>query len=236
MNFTLSEKFELIGKRGPKILQGKTVAIVGLGGLGATIAQILVRSGINLRIIDKDRITLEDVPRQTLYVAEDENKFKAKQAKKRLEEINKNVKIKSFHEELVEENLFLLDADLLVDATNDITTSLLINTYALHKGIPLVVGNYSGDHGHLLIVERSQNKKGACVGCLQKKLAQPKHSESGVYPPTSTFMAALVANAVIKNLLGYENIHSILSVDLVLTEVRHRTIEKNKDCEYCKGK
>lgn len=236
MDFSLSERFDFIGKEGQQQLQGKTATIVGLGGLGSAVAQILVRSGINLRIIDKGRIQPEDVPRQSLYVAEDEKKFKAKQAKKRLEEINKRVNIKTFHEELVKENIFLLKADVIIDVSNDIKTSLLINKYALEKKIPLIVGNYSGDHGHLLIVERSQNKKGPCVACLQKKLAQPPHKEVGVYPPTATFMASLVANATIKNLLNYENIHSILSVDLVLTEVRHRTIEKNKDCEYCKGK
>ncbi len=236
MDFSLSEKYELIGKDGQKKLQSKTVALIGLGGLGSAVAQILVRSDINLRIVDKDRVKSEDVPRQSLYVAEDENKFKAKQAKKRLEEINKQVKIKTFHEELVKENLFLLDSDLIIDATNDMKTSLLINKFALDKKIPLVVGNYAGDHGHLVIVERLQNKKGPCIACLGKKMALPSHKEAGVYPPTATFLAALVASAAIKNLLGYENVHSTVSVDMILTEVKHRTIKKCKDCEHCKGK
>jgi adenylyltransferase/sulfurtransferase len=236
MNYSFSEKFELIGKQGQQQLQKKTVSIVGLGGAGATIAQLLVRSGINLRIIDKDRILSEDVPRQTLYVAEDLNKFKAKQAKKRLEEINKDVKIKSFHEELVKENIFLTEADLIVDASNDMKTSLLINDFALEKKIPLIYVNYAGDHAHLIIVERSQNKKGPCIACVQKKLLLPKHQDIGVYAPTATVIASLASSAVIKNLLDYENIHTILSVDTVLAEVRQRTIEKNKDCEHCKGK
>ncbi len=235
MDFSLSEKYELIGKEGQKQLHKKTVTIIGLGGVGSAVAQILVRSNINLRLIDKERIISADVPRQNLYVAEDENKFKAKQAKKRLEEINKEVKIKTFHEELVQENRFLLNADLIIDVSNDMKTSLLINDYALQKRIPLIMANYAGEKGHVLIVERLQNKKGPCVACLQKKLQLLTHESVGVYPPTATVMAGLVANAAIKNLLDYKNVQTLLDVDIVLTEIKHKTVEKDKNCTHCKG-
>ena len=236
MNYNLLEKCEAIGKNGQKTLMKKTVSIVGLGGMGSTVAQILVRNGINLRIIDKDRVLEEDAPRQTLYTSEDITKFKAKQAKKRLEEINEHVKIKTFHEELNQDNAFLVEADLIIDASNNHDISLLLNKFAIEKSIPLITGRYSGHKGHVFIVDKHQFKKGACVHCLDEKLNLPSIKEVGVHSPIATMIGALLANATMKNLLNLDNIDTLLSVDLMKTEIRRSKAEKVKTCKHCKGK
>ena len=217
-------------------LKNKTVAIVGLGGVGSTVAETLARNNINLRIVDKERVYEEEVPRQTLYTREDISKFKAKQAKKRLEEITKEVKIKTFHEELHEDNLFLLGADVIIDASNNMKTSLMVNQYALDNEIPLITVNYAGTKGHLMITDRNQFKKGPCVGCLEEEFELGKLKDKGIYSPTTTLLAGLAANAALKNLLGIENVDTLLKVDAFKTEIRHTQVEKKKGCKHCKGK
>ena len=236
MDYSLTEQFELIGKAGQKKLMQSTVALIGLGGVGSTVAQILARSGVNLRIVDKDRTLEQDMPRQTLYVEDDINKFKAKQAKRRLEEINKKIKIKTFHEELSKENIFLLEADIIVDTSNDLKTALLVNDFAISKKIPLISVNYAGEKGNVFVVDRSQFKKGACLGCIHDKLTLGELKDKGVYPPITTMLASLAANAAIKNLLDIENVQSLLKVDVIKTEIRHSTVEKVRGCKHCKGK
>lgn len=233
MDYSLNEKNELIGKEGQKDLLHKTVSIVGLGGIGSTVAQILARNGLQLRIIDKDRIYEKDVCRQTLFRAEDISKFKAKQAKKHLEEINKDIKIKSFHEELTEDNIFLLEADAIIDVSNDMKTSLLINAFALKKGIPVIFSNYVGERGFMFIVDKEQFPKGPCIECLQEKLQLPAISEEGVFAPITTMLASLVATATLKNIMNYENIGTLQQVDVFRTEIRHTKIEKHKQCSSC---
>ncbi|MGM5481374.1 MAG: HesA/MoeB/ThiF family protein [Nanobdellota archaeon] len=217
-------------------LNKKTIAIVGLGGVGSTVAEMLARNNINLRIVDKERVYEEEVPRQTLYTREDISKFKAKQAKKRLEEITKNVKIKTFHEELHEDNLFLLNADVIIDSSNNIKTALMVNKYALDNKIPLITVNYAGTKGHLLVIDRNQYAKCPCVGCVEEELNLGKLKEKGVYSPTTTILAGLAANAAIKNLLDIENVEQLLKVDAFKTEIRHSNVEKKRGCKHCKGK
>lgn len=233
MDYTLQEQF--IGQQEHKELKSKTVAIVGLGGMGSTAAQILARNGVNLRIVDKDRVLEVDIARLTLYTSEDINKFKAKQAKKRLEDINENIKIKSFHEELSKDNLFLIDADLIIDASNHMETTLMINKYAMDKNIPLIIANYAGSKGHVFIVDKNQfKKKGACANCIKDKLEMAPITQEGVFSPITTLIAALIANAAMKNLLHIPNIDSLICIDLMKTEIRRTHVEKKRGCAHGK--
>ena len=125
-------------------LTDKTVTILGLEGAGSVISEILARAGVNLRLIDKGRVYEEDIQSQALFQEDDITRFKAKQAKKKLEEINKDVKVKAFHEELKEETIYLLDSDLIIDCSNSIETSNLISKYALAQEIPCLFVNVTG--------------------------------------------------------------------------------------------
>lgn len=232
MDMSIQERF--LGKEEIQKLQSKTVALIGLGGIGSTVAEVLVRNGVNLRIVDKDRVYEKDQPRQTLFTREDVTKFKAKQGKKRLEEINKNVKVKTFHEELTKDNLFLLEADLIIDASNSKEITLMVNEFAVRKKIPLIVANYSGSKGHIFTVDKVQHKKSACANCITAKLALPPISKEGAYPPTAINIAGFVISAAIKNLVGIKNIETLVYVDMLKMEVRRRTVEKEKGCPHCK--
>ena len=223
-----------LGEEEIKKLQSKTVTIIGLGGVGSTVAEILARNGVNLRIVDKDRIYEKDQPRQTLFTREDINKFKAKQGKKRLEEINKNVKIKTFHEELIKENLFLLDSDLIIDTSNNMDISLLVNEYAIKNKIPFITASYSGSKGRVFTVDKKQHPKGACTKCIEHELKLPPISKEGAYSPTAISIASFVISAAIKNLVGIENIETLVQIDMMKMEVRRHKVEKTKGCPHCK--
>ena len=232
MDMSIQERF--LGKEAIKKLQSKTVTILGLGGVGSTVAEILARNGVNLRIVDKDRIYEKDQPRQTLFTREDINKFKAKQGKKRLEDINQDVKIKTFHEELIKDNLLLLESDLIIDTSNNMNLTLLVNEFALSKKIPFIMANYSGSKGHVFTVDKIQHKKCACVNCLLDKIKLPPISKEGAYSPTAISVAGFVISAAIKNLVGIENIETLVTIDMLKMEVRRNKVEKVKTCTHCK--
>lgn len=233
MDMSIQEKF--LGEEAIKKLQAKTVALIGLGGVGSTVAEILARNGVNLRIVDKDRVYEKDQPRQTLFTREDVTKFKAKQGKKRLEELNKDVKIKTFHEELTKDNLFLLEADLIIDTSNNMDLMLLANEFALSKQIPFITANYSGSKGHVFTVDRIQHKKCACAQCIYDKLKLPPISKEGAYSPTAISVAGFVISAAIKNLIGIENIETLVCIDMLKMEIRRHHVEKEKGCTHCKA-
>jgi molybdopterin/thiamine biosynthesis adenylyltransferase len=234
MDFTLQELYKEIGVEGQKKLCDKTVTIVGVGGVGSTVSQFLARNGINMRIVDKGRILDKDIPRISLFTIEDISKFKAKQVKKLLEEINDKVKVRTFHEDLTEQNVFLTEADLILDLSNDEKTNEIVNKFATDKKIPYIMANYVGDEGNILIVnDKSWKKKMACYNCLKDKLKLRNVVDAGIYSPITLILASLVISATKKILLDKENQHNYMHVNIMKAEIKSEKIEKDKKCELC---
>lgn len=222
MNTTHMEQLPFIGSKGIKTLQSKTITIVGLGGIGSTLAQILVRNGINLRIVDRARVDEKDVARQTLYINEDITKFKAKQAKKRLEEINKDIKIKSFHEDLHEDNVFLLESDIIVDVSNDMSTSLLIDAFTSSKNITTFFANYAGEKGNIYYIKG----KLPTIKKIQESLALETVKKVGAFSPITSVIAGILAAKIIKSLLGEKIDERLLSINLLKGEFKRTSLVK----------
>ncbi len=72
-----------IGIVGQKKIKNSKILIVGIGGLGCPVADLLTRAGVGIiGIIDYDKVNLSNIHRQTLFSAQDIGKFKVKIAKK----------------------------------------------------------------------------------------------------------------------------------------------------------
>ena len=78
-----SRSIGLLGEEVFDSLQNKTVFIAGLGGVGGTAFEALIRTGVKkFIIIDKDVVTFSNLNRQLLYVANDVGISKVEAAKK----------------------------------------------------------------------------------------------------------------------------------------------------------
>ncbi|MBW2991029.1 ThiF family adenylyltransferase [Candidatus Woesearchaeota archaeon] len=197
MRYEQLARFKEIKDKGQKTLTSKTVTIIGLGNIGSTVAVMLTRSGINLRLIDKGRCFIEDLSSQSIYLEEDNTKFKAKQAKKRLELINPKVKVRTFHEDLTKNNIFLIEADAVIDATGDAETSQLICAHVKKKKIPSIFAVDSGSQGLVVTCD-----KGIKYEKLKKYIDKLKPiDEAGIINPAVHMTAAIIVKKVLKILL-----------------------------------
>ena len=87
-----------------KILKGN-VLVVGAGGLGCPVIDLLTRSGLGkIGIVDNDKVKLSNIHRQNLFNLKDINKFKVDIIKKKIPKINPKTKIEIFKEFLNENN------------------------------------------------------------------------------------------------------------------------------------
>lgn len=145
-----------LGEETVQQLREKVVTVVGLGGMGSTLAELLVRSGIGVRLIEKDRVFQEDIDRLSLFREADLTKFKATQAKKILGKINSEAMVKSFNEEITPDSMFLVDADVVMICIDDAELIERISEYCFKKKLPC---GYGSVRDKRVIVATSTDKK-----------------------------------------------------------------------------
>ncbi len=220
--YSKHELVKQIGERAQE-MRAKTVTIVGLAGVGSVVADMIVRAGINVRLVDKGRILEDEIQQTSIFLQEDVNKFKAKQAKKRLDALNDAVSIKAFHEELTEINSYLLDSDLVVDCTNDLDVSLIIDKYCSKKKIPMVYSYVSGSEGQIFVIEH-----GTTLNDISEYVKNKRVREEGIMAATIHTAAGIMAGKIAKVLLGIPNEKNMLFFDVWDLTFEKQYARKNK--------
>jgi molybdopterin/thiamine biosynthesis adenylyltransferase len=189
--------FKDIGEKGNDRLVGRKVTVAGLGGVGSIVAAILAREDFVLRIIDKGRVEEADMNRMGLYIEQDITKFKAKQAKIRINAVNPKLHVKSFHEELGQSNVFLVKSECVVDCTNNDDSNTLIFDYCQKNKVPLILASYSGSEVRVLVATKKLTKK-----AFTDYLPIDSTDEVGAISPATHTAASIACAELFKILLG----------------------------------
>jgi molybdopterin/thiamine biosynthesis adenylyltransferase len=137
-----------------KLLQS-TVAVVGAGGLGGTIVELLARQGIgHVIIIDDDRFAEQNLNRQLMSTEKNLGKYKAAVAAKRVRDINSAVTVTAFVEKLTEENAhrLLKGAEVVADGLDNLPSRFVVENACRDLGIPYVYGSIAGFGGQLMTI------------------------------------------------------------------------------------
>ncbi|HWM32939.1 MAG TPA: ThiF family adenylyltransferase [Pseudolysinimonas sp.] len=129
------------------------VVVLGAGGLGSTVLPSLAAAGVGtITVVDDDTVDDTNLHRQTLFSPADVGRLKADAAADALARIAPEVTVHRHPERFVAGATFdlLLDADLLIDGTDNRPTRYLANDAAAIRAIPLVWGSalrFSGQVG-----------------------------------------------------------------------------------------
>ena len=143
-----------VGEEGQMRLAGKRVAVIGAGGLGSALLPLLVGAGVgHLTLCDDDSISVSNLPRQTLYTTHEVGRSKVQCAAERLRAANPHCDITAYSERLTEANATRLigEVDLLIDATDNEATRLLLDHYASEHHIPWLYASLEGWCGQLAL-------------------------------------------------------------------------------------
>ena len=226
-----------IGTFGQKKILKTKVLIVGAGGLGCPVADLLTRSGVGeIGIIDYDKVNLSNIHRQTLYSTKDVNKYKVEVVKKKLNLINKDVKINTYNKKANEKNLnnIIKKYDIIVDGSDNFKTKFLLNKFSFKLKKILVVGAISKFDGHIFTFDFN-SKKSPCLKCFYQ--SEPSDDilnceTEGILGSTANIVGAIQVNEVIKKILniGKDLKSSILILDLLNLDFRKVLFKKRKNC------
>jgi tRNA A37 threonylcarbamoyladenosine dehydratase len=138
----------LINKEGLDTLKKSHVLIVGLGGVGGIAAEQLCRSGIGrLTLVDNDTVQLSNINRQVIALHSTVGHSKTSVLKKRLLDINPDVKINTvevFIENKQMDSLLSEPFDFVIDAIDTLTPKVDLLAGCIRKKIPVVSSMGSG--------------------------------------------------------------------------------------------
>ena len=124
-------RFEkLVGTDALNYLSTKTVLVLGVGGVGGYVVEVLVRSGVGrIIVIDKDVVDETNLNRQIIALESTIGEKKVDVIEKRIRDINSAVIVQKLDKFIDKDNLneiFQYDFDYLVDACDTVSTKLAI--------------------------------------------------------------------------------------------------------------
>lgn len=236
--YSRQEAFFGIQKEGQQKLGNARVTIIGLGALGTVTADHLARAGVGfLRLADRDYVELSNLQRQTLYDEADAagQVPKAEAAAAHLRAINSEIEIEPVITDVNSSTIDALieDVDLVVDATDNMSTRFLLNEACLEYRIPWIYGGAIGATGMLMNILPDEDRP--CLACFGKdEESGMTCATAGVLNTTTAIVASLQCTEAIKILTGNGDLLKGLRViDLWGNEDDVIPIEKNKDCLVC---
>lgn len=130
-----------------KLLAGKTVAVIGCGGLGGHLIELLCRLGIgSIRVADGDVFEASNLNRQLLSLADNLGTSKAEAAAARIRAIAPETKVTVHPVFLTGENAaeIIGGCDAVLDALDSPQIRRTLARACENAGIPYVFGAISG--------------------------------------------------------------------------------------------
>ena len=226
-----------VGILGQKKIQNSKVLVVGCGGLGTPVIDLLSRAGVGeIGMMDHDKVSMSNLHRQVIFTSDDVGKYKVRILKKKINKINKNVKVKIYRDKAEDKNLgkILKQYDIIVDGTDNFKAKFLLNKFSLKYKKKLIIGAISKFEGHIFTFDFNL-KKSPCLKCFYQ--GEPSEGvldceTDGILGSTAVVTGSLQANEVLKAILNVgKNLNShILIIDLLNLKFRKVLFKKRKGC------
>ncbi len=192
-----------IGVKGQEKLKQAKVLVVGAGGLGCPVLQYLAAAGLGkIAIAEFDMVDETNLQRQVLYGSNDVGKLKSIIAKTRLEHLNSLIEYEIFNLRIDASNALniLKDFDVIVDATDNLTSRYIINDSCIILNKPMVHGSVYRHEGAISVFNFMGGPTYRCYNPLSEnsEMKNPLPSTVGLLGVLPGIVGAYMANEVIK--------------------------------------
>ncbi len=200
-----ARNFQSISLAEQEHLAGARVCIVGLGGLGGGVVEMLARIGVGtLDLVDGDCFDESNLNRQLLSTERGIGMPKSLAARERVEAINKTVQVNAFNAFLKRDNAAQImgNAHVVVDCLDSIRDRFLLQDLARIQGIPLVSGAIAGTSGQVTVIYPEDSGFKLIYGNAQEAGEAGIEQQLGNLAHCALLVASLQCSEVLKVLLG----------------------------------
>ncbi len=225
----------LLGVSGQIKLLKSSVAIVGAGGLGGYVIELLSRMGVGkLIIIDYDSIDESNLNRQLLALENNLDRAKVDAAVERIDEINSAVEVQTFKSKGQRSNLkqMLPGCSLVVDCLDNLTSRFDLEESCAELGLIMVHGAIAGFLGQMAVIYPDRPLLAAIYG-YRNEMKNERGVEAQLGNPafTPAMLAAWQAGEVVKilaELSGAEENDKLTIIDMFSGDTHRIKLSEEK--------
>lgn len=139
----------IIGSENLEKLKNSNILVFGLGGVGGSLCESLVRAGVsNISIVDRDIVDETNINRQAIATEKTIGMKKTDAMEERLKSINSEINIKKYNVNLssytIDEFNFE-EYDYIADAIDTVSAKILLAEKAKEKNVKLIMSMGMGN-------------------------------------------------------------------------------------------
>ena len=212
MKYSRQTKLKFMQEDFQELVRDKKIVLVGCGGVGSVLGELLVRGGfLNLTLIDNDIIDETNLQRQN-FKQMDIGKIKSVALRDVLKEIDGEVDVEIFKDVLCKENIEEIcnNSSLIIDATDNFETRRLINTYCEDKEKDWL---YNGAVKTEVISCMFYGVDKLFSKVFSKEVKDESCCDVGVLASTTYTSASIAYNKILKYFLN-EKDYTLIKLDL----------------------
>lgn len=229
-----------VGEKGQAKLLESKVLLLGAGGLGSPAGLYLAAAGVGtIGLVDADVVDASNLQRQILHATSRIGMPKVESAEKALTDINPDVKVVSYRERLLSDNvdrIFGAGWNVIIDGCDNFPTRYLVNDASLFHKIPVIHGSIFRFEGQVTTFAPFE---GPCYRCLYPE-PPPAHlapscAEAGVLGILPGMIGILQATEAVKLILGQGEplVGRLLTYDSLRMAFRSLKLRRDKACPAC---
>lgn len=183
-------------------LKSSKICVVGCGGLGGYIIEMLARLGVgNITGIDDDIFDITNLNRQLVSHTKNIGNKKVIETKERIKLVNPEIKFTPIYKKLTKENSkeIIAGHDIVIDAVDNISTRFWIQNASNELKIPMVHGAIAGWYGQVSVIMPGDDTLSRIYQNQEEKGIETELGNPSFIPP---LVASIEVSEVIKVLLN----------------------------------
>ncbi len=208
---------------------------MGIGALGCSVAQLLVRAGIGrLHLIDRDIVEKNNLIRQPLYTFDDVGATKIEAALRHLQKDNQDVTLVGHPSELTGVNAnALLPRGIIIDCTDNLQTRFVINEYCHREQRTWIHTAALGAIGVCGCIDPGKS----CISCYFGSAATKETCETSGVLNSAAMGTASQAASLFYGLLMHKKPRKnrLYRTDWLSFITREMVIPRRSTCLVCSG-
>ncbi len=214
-----------IGATGQRKLLQSAVTVVGNGGLGGFVIEMLARMGVGRIIaIDGDCFADSNLNRQLLATEKNLGQSKAQAAAERVTLVNSSTIVDSYHLIGTEKNLppLLKDCNLVIDCLDNLPSRFDLEKVCSRLNLVLVHGAIAGMLGQIAVIRPGKPLLESIYGSITESgMTRGVEVQLGNPATTPAMLAAWQVSEAVKYLVGLDGVlpeNILLIIDMQTAE------------------